>query len=518
VVPVLTTELVRRGARRHGDRTAVIAGDRSLTFREVDETANRMAHVLIGLGVEPGMRVGLLVENGLWSVPIDFACLKAGAVRVPLNARLAADEQARMLEATGVAVLVHSTALAERVADLATRVPGLRLVGLGPSADVDAVDLLGEMTQASASDPQLPAEPGDPVLILYTSGTTGALKAVVHTQASYAAICANILANLVSPGPDSVMLHAASLIHASGTFVLPYWVRGGAAAVLPGFDPATYLDSLARHRATEINLVPTMLGMLLGSGAAERADVSSLRTAVYGASPMPRPVLEQTLELWGPRLVQYYGQTEAPLAITVLDAADHTDPTLAGSCGMPSVDAEVRVTAADGTPLPAGEVGELRVRAPFAMAGYHDAPALTAETVDADGWVATRDLARVDDRGYLTLVDRTSDMIITGGYNVYPREVEDALMAHPAVAGAAVVGAPDPTWVEAVTAFVTLRPGAEVSGSELQDAVRSVLAGYKVPKSVHVVDQLPLSPVGKVLRRALREPLWADDAPREARP
>jgi acyl-CoA synthetase (AMP-forming)/AMP-acid ligase II len=514
---VLTTELVRRGARRHGNRTAVFSGDESLTFREVDQTANRMAHVLAGLGVRRGMPVGLLVDNGLWSVPVDFACLKAGAVRVPLNARLSADEQARMLAATGVGTLVFGAALAERAAELATRLDGLRLVGLGTSPDVEAVDLLAELAQASAADPDLAAEPGDPVLVLYTSGTTGALKAVVHTQASYAAICANILANLVSPGRDSVMLHAASLIHASGTFVLPYWIRGGAAAVLPAFDPGSYLDSLARYRATEINLVPTMLGMLLNSGAAERADVSSLRTAVYGASPMPAPVLARTLELWGPRLVQYYGQTEAPLAITVLDAADHTDPTLAGSCGQPSVDAEVRVTAADGTPLPVGEVGELRVRAPFAMAGYHDAPELTAETLDADGWVRTRDLARFDDRGYLTLVDRTSDMIITGGYNVYPREVEDALMAHPAVAGAAVVGAPDPTWVEAVTAFVTLRPGAEVSGAELQDAVRAVLAGYKVPKTVHVVDQLPLSPVGKVLRRALREPLWADE-PAGARP
>jgi acyl-CoA synthetase (AMP-forming)/AMP-acid ligase II len=495
----------------------VYSGDASLTFGEVDETANRMAHVLIGLGVTRGSRVGLLVDNGLWSIPIDFACLKAGAVRVPLNARLSADEQARMLAATGVGTLVHGAALAERAADLATRVEGLRLVSLGASTAADTVDLLAEMSQAAATDPQVPVGPDDPVLVLYTSGTTGALKAVVHTQASYAAICANILANLVSPGPDSVMLHAASLIHASGTFVLPYWVRGGAAAVLPGFDPGSYLDSLTRYRATEINLVPTMLGMLLNSGAAERADVSSLRTAVYGASQMPAPVLAQTLELWGPRLVQYYGQTEAPLAITVLDAADHTDPTLAGSCGQPSVDAEVRVPAADGTPLAAGEVGELRVRAPFAMAGYHDAPELTAETLDADSWVRTRDLARFDDRGYLTLVDRTSDMIITGGYNVYPREVEDALMAHPAVAGAAVVGAPDPTRIEAVTAFVTLKPGAQVSGPELQDAVRAALAGYKVPKFVHVVDQLPLSPVGKVLRRAVREPLWADDAARGTR-
>jgi acyl-CoA synthetase (AMP-forming)/AMP-acid ligase II len=506
---MLAVDLMRRGAARHRGRTAVISGAESLTFAEVDAAANRLAHVLTGLGAGRGARIGLLVDNGLWSVPIDFACAKAGAVRVPLNSRLAVDEQARMLAATDVRLLVHSAALAERAGELAAGLDGLRLASLGPAGAVDAPDLLVEMESASAADPMLPAAPADPLLVIYTSGTTGVLKAVVHTQGSFAAITANILANLVSPGPGSVMLHAASLIHASGTFVLPYWVRGGTAAVLPGFDPAAYLDALAAHRATEINLVPTMLGMLVASGAAERADVSSLRTALYGASPMPGPLLEQVLDLWGPRLVQYYGQTEAPLAITVLDALDHTDPMLRGSCGQPSVDAEVRVTAPDGTPLAVGDVGELRLRAPFAMAGYHDAPELTAETVTPDGWVRTRDLGFIDDRGYLTLVDRTSDMIITGGYNVYPREVEDALLAHPAVAAAAVVGAPDDTWVEAVTAFVTLRPGAPPPPpDELRAVVRSRLAGYKVPKQVHVVDALPVSPVGKVLRRALRDPLW----------
>ena len=410
--------------------------------------------------------------------------------------------------ATDVRLLVHDVGQADRAGELAARVDGLRLASLGPAPGVDAVDLLAEMGQASAADPRWPASPGDPVLVLYTSGTTGALKAVVHTQASWVAITANILANVVSPGRDSVMLHAASLIHASGTFVLPYWIRGGCAAVLPGFDPATYLDELAGHRATEINLVPTMLGMLVHSGAAERADVSSLRTAFYGASPMPRPLLEQVLGLWGPRLVQYYGQTEAPLAITVLDADDHRDPALLGSCGHPSVDAEVAVTAEDGTAVDTGEVGELQVRAPFGMAGYFGAPEITVETITADGWIRTRDLARMDDRGYLTLVDRSSDMIITGGYNVYPREVEEALLAHPAVTGAAVVGAPDDAWVEAVTAFVTLRPGASASEAELRQAVRVRLAGYKVPKTVQVINAIPMSPVGKVLRRALREPLW----------
>jgi acyl-CoA synthetase (AMP-forming)/AMP-acid ligase II len=506
---VLTVDLVRRGAARHARRTAVVCGDKSLTFAEVDTAANRIAHVLAGLGVPRGGRVGLLIGNGLWSIPVDFGCVKAGAVRVPLNVRLAADEQARMLAATGVRLLVHDMAQAGRAGELASRIDGLRLASLGPAPQAGALDLLAEMGQASDADPRLPAGADDPVLVIYTSGTTGTLKAVVHTQASWAAITANVLANMVSPGRDSVMLHAASLIHASGTFVLPYWLRGGCAAVLPGFDPETYLGDLARHRATEINLVPTMLGMLVTSGAAERADVSHLRTAFYGASPMPRPVLEQALGLWGYRLMQYYGQTEAPLAITVLDADDHRDPGLLGSCGHPSADAEVAVTGQDGTPVAVGEVGEVRVRAPFGMAGYYEAPDLTAETVTADGWIRTRDLARMDDRGYLTLVDRSSDMIITGGYNVYPREVEEALLAHPAVTGAAVVGAPDDTWVEAVTAFVTLRPGAGASEDELRQAVRTRLAGYKVPKTVQVIDAIPMSPVGKVLRRALRDPLWS---------
>lgn len=505
---MLAAELVRRGAARFGPRTAVRFGDQSLTFTEVDGAANRMANVLLGLGARRGQRIGLLVDNGLWSIPIDFACLKAGVVRVPLNARLSADEQARMLTATGVRTLVHSAELAERAGELADRVDGLRLVSLGATDAVDALDLLDEMGQASPRDPMTPVAASDPLMVLYTSGTTGALKAVEHTQGSYAAIVANILANLVSPDRDSVMLHAASLIHASGTFVLPYWVRGGCAAVLPGFDPGSYLDQVARYRATEINLVPTMLGMLVASGAAERADLSSLRTAIYGASPMPRPLVEQVLDLWGPRLTQYYGQTEAPLCLGVLDREDHLDPTLLGSCGHPAVDAEVAVTTEDGTPVDVGEVGELRVRAPFQMRGYAGAPELTAETVTPDGWVRTRDLARFDDRGYLTLVDRTSDMIITGGYNVYPREVEEVLLTHPAVAGAAVVGAPDDKWVEVVTGFVTVRPGANVTEAELRDLVRSRLAGYKVPKQVHMVDAIPLSPVGKVLRRALRDPLW----------
>lgn len=505
---VLAAEMVRRGAERFPTRTAVVFGDKRLSFREVDDAANRFANALLARDLTKGDQVALLLGNGLWSVSLDFACLKAGLVRVPLNARLSVAEHERMLRETNARWLIHAPALAEVAASLCERVPGLIGIGLG-GPGVGGGDLLAEAASADARDPKIELFPDDPMLVLYTSGTTGTLKAAVHTQGSYGAIATNILTNLVSPQRDSVMLHAASLIHASGTFVLPYWLAGATTAILERFDPAEFFAAIARYQVTEVNLVPTMLAMLFASGAAEQADVSSLRTVIYGASPMPRAVLERAISAWGPILTQYYGQTEAPLCITVLDRDDHLDASLWGSCGYPSVDAEVRLVTEGGRLAEVDEIGELQVRAPFVMAGYYRAEELNAEMM-SDGWLRTRDMARRDERGYLYLVDRRSDMIVTGGFNVYPREVEDALMAHPAVAECAVVAAPDPTWVEAVVAFVVLNPGVSASEEELRAFVRERLAGYKVPQRVTVITEIPKSAVGKVLRRALRDPLWSD--------
>lgn len=497
----LAASLVRRGAAAFPERTALFFGDDALTYAEVDQRANLIAHHLTGRGVGKGTHVALLVNNGLDSVPMEFAAIKAGLVRVPLNARLSLDEHADMVTGSHATVVVADAALAARADELAARIPGLRAFPLA--------DLLAPVPEP-VGEPDVVLAEDDPSLLLYTSGTTGKLKAVVHTQGSYAAICSNILANLLDPQPDSVMLHAASLIHASGTFVLPYWVRGAASAILPGFEPAAFAAAIARHRATEINLVPTMFAMLHGSGALDGADLSSLRKVVYGASPMPRPVLERSIEVFGPILTQYYGQTEAPLCIAVLDQHAHADRTLWGACGMPATDVELRLVDEDGAEVAAGEIGEIALRAPFRMQGYYEADELNARSLTDDGWLRTRDLARFDERGYLHLVDRTSDMIITGGYNVYPREVEDALASHPAVAECAVVGAPDDKWVEAVTAFVTLRPGTTAAEPELIAHVRDRIAAHKAPKSVHFVDAIPKSAVGKILRRALRAPLWEE--------
>ncbi|MEU4667715.1 AMP-binding protein [Amycolatopsis sp. NPDC023774] len=339
---MLAVELVRRGAQRFADRTAVVVGDREFSFAEIDERAGRLANALLAAGAGRGTRVGLLVDNGEWSIPLDFACLKAGVTRVPLNARLAVAEQTRMLAETGVTLLVYSKPLAQRAVTLAEALDGLRLAGLGDRQRAQDLDLVAELDRVPAADPRVAVAPDDVVLALYTSGTTGTLKAAQHTQASYAAITTNILANLLSPGRGSAMLHAASLIHASGTFVLPYWIRGGRAVVLPGFDPGSYLDSITRHRVTDVNLVPTMLGLLLAGSTVDAA--ATLDTIVYGASPMPKPLILEALDRFGPKFVQYYGQTEAPLCQTVLGKADHLQTDLLGSCGHPAVDAELLLT------------------------------------------------------------------------------------------------------------------------------------------------------------------------------
>jgi acyl-CoA synthetase (AMP-forming)/AMP-acid ligase II len=506
---MLITELIRRGALYHRERTALLFGDKSLSFAEVDSLSNRIAQALGGTArLGQGSPVCLLMDNDLVSIPTDFGCIKAGLVRTPLNGRLSLEEQQAMIATIGARTLIHGPSLAERAAALKAAMPDLMVLGAGSAAV--GPDLLHLADEAPDRDPCLAHSPDDIILRLFTSGTTGTLKAVQHSHATYAAVVQNVLTNVIDPKPGEIMLHAASLIHASGCFVMPYWLRGGIAAILPGFTPASYLAAIQRLRPQALNLVPTMLQMLFQTPGIDEADLSSVETIVYGASPMPRPVLERALARWGPVFVQYYGQTEAPLAICSMGKEEHVDapPARLLSCGRPSPETEIRLVDEAGEDVPAGEAGEILLRAPFMMTGYSD-PALTAETILPGGWLRTRDIGRFDADGYLTLVDRTSDMIVTGGYNVYPREVEDVLAGHEAVAQVAVVGLPDDKWGEMVTAFVIAHRDASVDEGELIAHAHAHLAGYKAPKAVRFVDSIPLSPVGKPLRRALREPFWA---------
>ncbi|HEX8446717.1 MAG TPA: AMP-binding protein [Sphingomonas sp.] len=499
---LLVTDMIRLGAERHGGRVAVRFGAQELTFAQVDALSGRIA-ALLARDAAPGTAIGLLTNNGLFSVALDFACVKARLIRVPLNPRLSPVEHTQMLCDTGVRRLIHSDELADCAGALAAGIPGLAITAL--------TDLVAEAADHDDRFVLVP-HPDDGVLALYTSGTSGRLKAVLHSQASYAAITRNVLDNLMDPRPGDMMLHAASLIHASGTLVLPFWIRGGTAAILPGFVPAEYLDAVARWRPTALMLVPTMLAMLMDAPMFDVDRFDSVDMILYGASPMPRPLIDRALALFGPRFVQFFGQTEAPLAITVLTREDHLDPALRASCGRPARDCVVCIVDRDGVDQPAGQEGEVIVRAPFRMVGYHGLDALTADTLRTDGWLRTRDIGFLDTRGYLTLVDRASDMIVSGGYNVYPKEVEDALLTHAAVAEAIVVGIPSETWGEAVAAFVVLRDGAgqtRVDPADLIAHCRTRLAGYKIPRRIAVIDAIPKSAVGKPLRRVIRDPFWA---------
>lgn len=500
-------ELIERGARQNADRIAIEYGDQSLTFAQVNALANRLANALHGQGCVPGTRIALLVNNSLHSVPLDFACVKAGLNRVPLNARLSAAEHVRMIAEARCDLLIAGPDLMDHAALLHQSLPDLRIFGLGVRDGCAESDILALSDQAAETAPAIAVNGDDIILTLYTSGTTGVLKAAQHTQASYAAICRNILLNLLSAQEDDAMLHAASLIHASGTFVLPLWLRGGRTVILPGFDSAQFMEAIRRYKATAINLVPTMMQMLLALPDLHTHDVSSLRRIIYGASPMPRSVIERAMAVFGQdRFWQYYGQTEAPLCLAVLRPEDHTNDLL-NTCGRPALDVELRIVSESGRAAEPGEAGEITVRGPMTVAGYFNASELTAETFQDDGWVHTRDIGMMDDRGFLHLFDRTSDMIISGGYNIYPREVENVLLAHPAVLECAVVGTPDDKWVEAVAAVIVLRPGMGADAEELISFVSTRLASYKKPHVVHFTSNLPKTAVGKLDRRTLRQQL-----------
>ncbi|PLR98480.1 class I adenylate-forming enzyme family protein [Bacillus sp. T33-2] len=509
---MIAAELIKRGAKYFSNETAVIYKDQKLTFNEVHRNSNRLANALFKLGLEKGDRISFLLANSIHSVEIDFAMLKSGLVRVPLNTRLSEEEQFHMITETDSKAILFTEEFSGRVASLRERLSGVSLfcqVDGDPNYDW-IIPIYKETKTVTDEDPVIPLSEEDYATLQYTSGTTGRLKAAIHTQGSWAAMAANILATLTIERGD-IMMHAAPLTHASGILVLPHWIRGAANAILPTFHPQEFLQAIEEIKPTTLNLVPTMIVMLLSHPDVEKYSFDSVRSLIYGASPMPREALKRGLELWGPKFIQYYGQTEAPLILTILPVEDHIlalknpdyyDRLL--SCGRPIITTEVKIVNEQGDELPDGEIGEICVASSQAMSGYWKEEALTEETIKGK-WIFTRDMGYIDQEGYVYLVERKSDMIISGGFNIYPREVEEVLYKHPAVLEAAIVGVADEKWVESVKAFVVLKEGYQVSEQEIIDHCKEQLASYKKPKYVEFIDSLPKSAVGKVVRRMLRK-------------
>ena len=482
-------DLIRRAGRQYGAAPALIDGDRVVSFAEFDALTDRLGHALLARGLDAGDRVAVLMPNGIDGVVVYYALAKAGLVRVPLNVRETAHEHAYKVEDSQARALVYAG---------------------DPPARVELMIAADELPGLVAGAPDGPCDvrrdQDEPLRLAYTGGTTGKPKAVVLTTRSELAEVANFLVDLLpNLRPDSVMLHAAPITHGSGAFFLPHLVKGAPNVIVSKFSPSAFLDAAQKYRATSTFMVPTMIAMLLEDPATATADLA-LERLCYGGAPIATSVLRRGIDILGPVFAQLYGQAEAPLAITCLQPWEHTPERLT-SAGKPYTFVEVQVRAADGTVLGPDEVGEVLTRGPHTMSRYWRRPDATAETIEPDGWLHTGDIGRWDGDGYLHLLDRRHDVIISGGFNVYPREVEDALLTHPAVVEAAVVGLPDEKWGERVAAAVVTRSTAEPD--EILEFCADRLAGFKRPRSLEIWPNIPTSPVGKSLRREVRDRMVA---------
>jgi len=478
--------IVRQAARRFGDSPALRFEDRVVSFREFDAATDRIGNDLLAQGLRPGDRVGVIMPNGVDGLVVYYALAKAGLVRVPLNVKDTEAETLFKLNDAGCRGLVH---------DGSAPTTSSALEVVEDSQWIAAHAWLGPTKPCGERrDPEAAYRLG------YTGGTTGVPKAVTLTMRGEHAEIANFLIDLIPDiGPGEVMLHAAPIIHASGAFFLPSLVRGACNVVMPTFDASRYLEELERTRAAYTFLVPTMIALVLDTSGVEDVDSSALRRLCWGASPLAPAVVERAQTVFGKVLAQTFGQSEAPMTITVLQPSEHDR---VGSAGRAFSLVEVAVLDEEDNFVPDGEIGEVATRGQHVMKGYWNRPELTAQTLRG-GWLHTGDLGRLDERGFLYLVDRMNDVIISGGSNVYPREVEDVLMGHPAVREAAVVGLADDTWGELVHAVVSLR--APVEKDELLRFAGERIARYKRPRSIAFWEDLPKSPAGKILRRSVRD-------------
>ena len=497
-------DVVRVHGRDRPDAPAVIVGDHTITFGELDQRSNRVAQALAAAGVGFGDRVAFVERNGAEFFDVVFGLAKLGAVAVPVNWRLAAPEMRQIIDDAGATLVIVGADFAghlEAVEDgLAAGVVVIGEHDRWPSFD-------SWVAGHPARDPGVVTGPDDLVFLMYTSGTTGAPKGVMLSNANYRCKCAGV-AGPWRMDADAVTLAVMPLFHMAGSgWALAGLWHGGAVVVLRDVDPAAILDSVARHGVTNLLLVPAVIARLLERDDPALPDFADLRIVVYGASPISDDVLLRGIDRFGSVFAQVYGMTETTGSVTQLDGADHVTHLLR-SCGKPYPWVQLRIVGPDGTDVAPGAVGEVWTRSAQNMLGYWNNPDATAATLHPDGWLRTGDAGYLDD-GYLYLHDRLKDMIVSGGENVYPAEVENVLMTQPGVADAAVIGVPDERWGEAVKAVIVASPGTELSAEDVIAYARTRLGGFKLPKSVDFVTSLPRNPSGKLLKRAIREPYWA---------
>jgi acyl-CoA synthetase (AMP-forming)/AMP-acid ligase II len=504
-------DIVRQHAARRPDTPALVYAGRTTTYGALDRAASRVAQGLIAEGIRPQTRVAHLDKSSDIFFELLFGTAKAGAVIVSVNWRLAAPEVLHILNDAEAEILFVGEEYFPVIETIRGELKTVaKIVAFGARHGVWE-SFEDWRDRQPAFDPDLPGRPRDTAVQFYTSGTTGLPKGAELTNANFAWMLPLWTRTwLLGPGvPNLVCL---PMFHIGGAgWGIAGLFSGATNHVVREFVPAEILQLIERERLQVLLLVPAMILFLVQAPQIRETDLSSVRLIVYGAAPIPADLLKQALKIFPGGFQQVYGLTETTGAITVLPPEDHDpdDPQKLLSCGYAQEGVELRIVGDDGRDLPTGQVGEIAVRSRQIMGGYWRLPEATERAIQGD-WFFTGDAGYLDGKGYLYIYDRVKDMIVSGGENIYPAEVESALFGHPAVADVAVIGVPDERWGEAVKAVVVKKPGAEVSAGELIGWARERIAGYKLPKSVDFIEALPRNPTGKILKRELRKPYWGD--------
>ncbi len=510
-----------RSARYWPQRPAILFHDRVITYRELDERSSRLANALIALGAQKGDRVLVQSFNRPELIEFECAMYKAGLVKVALNARLSPEEMVESANSSQAKIMLAGPEHVASVVQQAGRLTDIRtLVALenGPQGFLDYEVLLAA---ASPVSPDVEMDASDLAVLHFTSGSTGKVKASMQTVGNRLASLRKVVMGRLRAKPGDVLALAGPVTHASGMFIQPFLFQGGTILLHDRFDAEVFMASVQKHRVTACFLVPTMINMILAHPRLKEFDLSSLRDVTYGSAPIAPSRIKEAWKAFGPVLSQGYGAGETTGGLVILTAEDHRIAIEEGreelllSCGRAFGESRVRLVDDAGQEVPQGEVGEIVIQGPDVFAGYWREPEITADTLK-NGWLHTGDLARMDELGYLSIVDRKKEMIISGGFNVYPSEVELALYRHPAVYEVCVVGVPDDTWGEAIKAVVVKRQGHEVAADELVDHCRQFLADFKKPRSVDFVSELPKNANGKLSRKELKERYWDGQARRVA--
>jgi acyl-CoA synthetase (AMP-forming)/AMP-acid ligase II len=507
-------ECFERGASFYPGNDCFISGDVSYTYAEIRVLVNRVANKVESIGIGEGRQGAVLSGND----PIAFSCLlgliKAGAAWVPLNPKNSPEDNFYLCETFEAELVFYHSDLATVVDAMRSKLPRVSAFICIDKPHGDDPDLETWLGDIPPEPKRRHLDPEGLVAILGTGGTTGRSKGVMLTRRNVEIYVASHLSLCPSEEPP-IYLAAAPLTHAAGFMVFPMMARGGTTVILPGAEPLALMQKMEEHGVTDLFLPPTVIYMMLSHPKAGVFDFSSLRYFYYGAAPMSVEKLKEAISLFGPVMTQFFGQSEAPISCCFLGPKEHltndgfASDEILSSCGRPTPFVQIAIMDDDGNLVETGERGELVMRSNLVMKGYYKNPEATAEVSQFD-WHHTGDIAFCDEMGFYHLVDRKKDMIITGGFNVFSSEVERAILAHPAVQDCAVIGVPDEKWGEAVKAIVQLRAGRTVTEEEIRNLAKEMIGSVKAPKSVEIWQDLPRSPVGKVLKRSIREKFWND--------